>query len=141
MSAPDPATPDPIAMAHDAMPFTRLLGVEITEATPDVVRARLPWSPDRCTAGGMLHGGALMGLADSCGGLLAFLNLPDGATATTTLTSTTSFLRGLGEGHANATCRPVHRGRTTIVVETEAVDDNGNLLAKVTQTQAVLRAD
>ena len=81
-----------------------------------------------------------MGLADSCGGLLAFLNLPEGAAGTTTLTSTTSFLRGLAGGHAHATCRLVHRGRTTIVVETEVVDDDGRLLGKVTQTQAVLRA-
>lgn len=138
MTGPDPDI-DPVAMAYDAMPFITLLGVEVTEAMPDVVRARLRWSPERCTAGGVLHGGALMGLADSCGGLLAFLSLPDGAIGTTTLTSTTSFLRGLREGHANATCRPVHRGRTTIVVETEVADDEGRLLGKVTQTQAVLR--
>ena len=133
------APPDPIAMAYDAMPFTRLLGVEITGATAELVEARLPWAPERCTAGGMLHGGALMGLADSCGGLLAFLNLPEGATGTTTLTSTTSFLRGLAGGQAHATSRPLHRGRSTIVVETEVVDDDGRLLGKVTQTQAVLR--
>jgi uncharacterized protein (TIGR00369 family) len=132
--------PDPIALAYDAMPFARLLGVELVEATPDAVRARLAWAPERCTAGGALHGGALMGLADSCGGLLAFLNLPDGAAGTTTLTSSTSFLRGLRAGHAHATCRPVHRGRTTIVVETEVADDDGRLLGKVTQTRAVLRA-
>jgi uncharacterized protein (TIGR00369 family) len=128
------------AMAHEAMPFARALGVEVVTATTESVVARLDWAPERCTSGGILHGGALMSLADSAGALLAFLNLPDGAAGTTTLMSSTSFLRGVRSGAATATAVPLHRGRTTIVVETTVADDDGKLVAKVTQTQAVLRA-
>jgi uncharacterized protein (TIGR00369 family) len=122
------------------MPFARALGVEVTSATTDSVVARLAWAPERCTSDGLLHGGVLMSLADSAGALLAFLNLPDGAAGSTTLMSSTSFLRAVRSGFATATALALHRGRTTIVVETSIVDDEGRLVAKVTQTQAVLRA-
>jgi uncharacterized protein (TIGR00369 family) len=128
------------AMAHEAMPFARDLGVEVLGASTESVVARVAWAPERCTSGRILHGGVLMSLADSAGALLAFLNLPDGAAGTTTLVSSTSFLRAVGSGAATATSVPLHRGRTTIVVETTIADDDGRLVAKVTQTQAVLRA-
>jgi 1,4-dihydroxy-2-naphthoyl-CoA hydrolase len=55
------------------MPFAEAVGLELVAAAPDEVRARLAWAPERCTAGGILHGGALMTLADSAGGLCAYL--------------------------------------------------------------------
>jgi uncharacterized protein (TIGR00369 family) len=132
------ADPAQTAFAHDVMPFTKLLGVEVISASPEEVVARLAWAAERCTAGGLLHGGALMSLADGVGGHVAFLNLPDGATGTSTLSSSTNFLRGVREGEVTATGRPLHRGRTTIVVDTELRDGEGRLVARVTQTQAVL---
>ncbi len=120
------------------MPFARLLGVDIVAASPEEVRARLDWDESRCTAGGILHGGALMGLADCTGGLCAFLNLPAGASATATIESKTNFFRPVSKGHVEATSRLLHQGRTTIVIETELRDHSGKLAGKVTQTQAVL---
>ena len=47
---------------HAAMPFGGLLGIELVgEPSPEEVRARLAWREELCTAGGLLHGGALMG--------------------------------------------------------------------------------
>jgi uncharacterized protein (TIGR00369 family) len=120
----------------EAMPFAGLVGIEITSADPERVTATLRWSPERCTAGGVLHGGAIIALADTAGGLLAFLNVPEGAT-TTTISSSTQFTRGLRKGEATATSLVLHRGRTTIVVETDVVDDEGRLASRVTQTQAI----
>ncbi len=119
-------------------PYADLVGVEVTSVTADRVVAHLEWAPERCTSGGMLHGGAMMSLADAAGGLVAFVNLPAGATGTTTVSSATQFTRGLRQGRATATARPLHVGRTTIVVETDVRDDDDRLLARVTQTQAVL---
>jgi len=121
------------------MPFAATLGLEPVSATADEVRARLPWAESRCTSGGVLHGGALMALADSTGGACAFLNLPEGAAGTTTIESKTNFFRAVRDGHVEAVSRPLHKGRTVVVVETELVDAGGRLVAKVTQTQAVLR--
>jgi 1,4-dihydroxy-2-naphthoyl-CoA hydrolase len=122
----------------DAMPFARLLGIEFVSASPEEVRARLAWRSERCTAGGILHGGALMGLADSAGALCAYLNLPDGAESTATIESKTNFFRPVSSGHVEATSRVLHQGRTTIVVETDLRDADGRRVARVTQTQAVL---
>jgi len=119
------------------MPFANLLGVELTAAAPEEVRATLAWAEERCTTGGVLHGGALMGLADSLGGICAFLNLPEGA-ATTTIESKTNFLRGVSEGHVEGVARPLHVGRKFIVVETDLFDSRAKRVARVTQTQAVL---
>jgi 1,4-dihydroxy-2-naphthoyl-CoA hydrolase len=121
------------------MPFSQLMGVEFTSITDEEVRATLAWAPERCTIGGALQGGALMALADATGAVAAFLNLPDGGTGTTTVSSATNFLRGVRDGHVEAISRPLHTGRTTIVIETEILDASGKRVAKVTQTQAVLR--
>jgi uncharacterized protein (TIGR00369 family) len=125
-----------LAALRDAMPYAALVGIELLEATPELVRGRLDWSAERCTAGGLMHGGAAMSLADSCGGVCAFLNLPAGASGTSTIESKTNFLRAVRDGSLTATTRPLHRGRTLIVVETELTLDDGSLAAKVIQSQA-----
>jgi 1,4-dihydroxy-2-naphthoyl-CoA hydrolase len=129
----DTATP---AQLRDVMPFAVLIGVELLDARPELVRGRIEWAPELCTAGGLMHGGALMALADTCGGVCAFLNLPDGAHGTATIESKTNFLRAARDGAITATTRPLHAGRTMIVLETELARDDGSLAAKVTQSQA-----
>jgi uncharacterized protein (TIGR00369 family) len=126
------------AFFHQTMPFTIQLGIEVLEYAADVVRSRLAWAESLCTLGGVLHGGVLMSLADANGAVCAFLNLPEGGQGTTTIESKTNFLRAVREGHAVATSRPLHAGRRVIIVETEIHDDAGKLVAKVTQSQAVL---
>ena len=124
---------------HELMPYTRLLGVEVIRFDADEVRARVAWAPERCTSNGLLHGGVLMGLADAMGGMVAFANLPADAAGTTTVNSATNFLRGVSSGHLNGVGRALHKGRTTVVVDTELFDDAGRLVGRVTQTQLVLR--
>ena len=132
-------TTDQTAQVHELVPLTKTLGIAMVSQSKDEVRARMPWALERCTAGGVMHGGALMALADSTGALVAFLNLPEDAAGTTTIESKTNFLRAVRDGHAEAVSRPLHAGRTVIVVETDVVDAAGKLVARVTQTQAVLR--
>jgi uncharacterized protein (TIGR00369 family) len=119
------------------VPFAATLGIRIELARPDGVTAALDWAPERTTGGGTLHGGALMALADTTGAVCAFLNLPPDATTSTT-SSSTVFLRGVRSGTVVATARPLHVGRSTIAVTTELRDDQGRLVAQVTQSQAVL---
>jgi 1,4-dihydroxy-2-naphthoyl-CoA hydrolase len=119
------------------MPFARRLGVQLGQATPERVTGSLAWSDDLCTAGGVLHGGALMSAADSLGALCAYLNLPEGAT-TATLESKTNFFRAVRGGTVSLVSRPLHVGRSSIVVQTELTDEAGKSVAFVIQTQAVL---
>jgi uncharacterized protein (TIGR00369 family) len=119
------------------MPFAVGLGIVLDAAAPDEVRGRMAWAPERCTTSGILHGGVLMALADSLGGICAFLNLPTGALTATT-SSATVFTRAVRSGEVTGVTRPLHVGRTVIVVQTDLTDDAGRRVAQVTQTQAVL---
>lgn len=122
-----------------AMPFARELGIQLLDASAEEVRARIPWSARLCTTGGVLHGGVLMSLADTAGAMCAFLNLPPGG-STSTIESKTNFFRAVREGQVEAVARPLHVGRSTIVVQTDVLDAAGRCVAQVTQTQAVLRS-
>lgn len=119
------------------MPFAAALEIDITDLTPQRVTATMAWAPERCTTGDMLHGGALMAFADTAGAVCAVANLPRGA-STSTIESKTNFFRAVREGTVTAISVPLHVGRTTIVVQTDLTDDRGKLVARVTQTQAVL---
>jgi uncharacterized protein (TIGR00369 family) len=119
------------------IPSASQLGIEVIAAEPAEVRGAMPWAPELCTAGGVLHGGALMAFADTLGAICAFLNLPEGAT-TATVESKTNFFRPVREGQVTATARPLHVGRSFIVVQTELFDAEEQRVAIVTQTQAVL---
>jgi 1,4-dihydroxy-2-naphthoyl-CoA hydrolase len=127
------------AQLHELMPFAGKLGIELVEASNARVEAKLPWSSSLCTAGGVMHGGVLMALADSCGGLCAVLNLPDLATGTATISSSTNLLSVVHGGTVTACAVPLHVGRMTIVIETSVVNDDGKQVANTVQTQAVLR--
>jgi 1,4-dihydroxy-2-naphthoyl-CoA hydrolase len=121
------------------MPFAQLKGVTFTEADKDRVVARMLVRPDLCTLGHMLHGGAIMALADSVGAAATLINLPDDAKGTTTIESKTNFIGGAREGMTVvATATPVHRGRRTQVWQTRLETEEGKLVAVVTQTQMVL---
>jgi len=133
------APPDLTQMVNEQMPLGATLGIK-TSGGPDEVEAALAWKPALCTAGGVLHGGVLMALADSAGAVCAFLNLPPGG-RTVTIESKTNFFGTVREGELRARARPLHRGRTTVVIETDLYDSDGRHVARTTQTQAVLTAD
>lgn len=122
------------------MPFARLLGLSIETAEKTLVRATLTVREDLCTTGRIMHGGAIMTVADTLGAIGAFLNLPDGAKATTTIESKTNFLGAakLGTG-VTAEATPVHIGGRTSVWQTKLTTAEGKPVAIVTQTQLVLR--
>ena len=132
----DPATDD-TDFIRTMMPMCATLNMTTVAMGPELVSLALEWAPELCTTNGILHGGAIMALADSAGGACAFLNVPQGA-GTSTIESKTNFLGAVRSGTVVASSRPLHVGRTTIVVETE-VRAGDKLVAKVTQTQTVLQ--
>jgi 1,4-dihydroxy-2-naphthoyl-CoA hydrolase len=120
------------------LPFAELIGVRLTAAASDRVVAELDVREELCTNPAVLHGGALMALADSLGAYATLLNL-SGGRGTTTIESKTNFFAPAPLGSTvSAECVPLHRGRRTMVWQTRITGDNGKLLAIVTQTQMVL---
>jgi len=118
------------------MPFADHLGITIEDANDERAVATLEWRPELCTAAGIMHGGALMSLADSLGAVVTFLGLPEGAT-TATITSTTQLFRPVTGGRVRAVAQVVHRGRTTVTAQTDLYDGDDRHVARTTQIQAV----
>ncbi len=122
---------------HELMPWAADLQLVIVRASPGEVCGRIQWQERLCTAECVLHGGVLMGTADAIGAVCAFLNLSPGTT-TTTIESKSNFFRAVREGYVEAVAKPLHSGRSTIVVQSNLSDERGRLVAQVTQTQAIL---
>jgi len=120
--------------------FPGLVGIRFTAAERDVVRAELTVRRELCTMPmAVLHGGALMSLADTLGAVATVLNLPAGA-GTTTIESKTNFFRAAPvDTTVTGECTPLHRGKSTMVWQTRVTTEDGALVAMVTQTQMVLQ--
>lgn len=127
--------------AHEDAPFARMLGVRVRRITPAEVEAEVVAHGDLLNRNGVMHGGALMAVADGLGGTLAFANLAPGK-GTTTIESKTNFFRAVPKDDlVRAVCIPLHVGRRTIVCRTDLFRSDGKLAAQVTQTQLVLDTD
>ena len=138
MTAPElePVDVEETRRLREAGTWCDFLGIEIISAKPEEVRGRLAFDPQQCS-GDVMQGGAMMGMADMLGAWCTFLNLPEGA-GTATIESKTNFFKAIRSGHIHSVTRPLHVGRRTIVVDTEIYNDEGAMVARVTQTQAVL---
>ena len=124
--------------AHNQPAFAEFLGMKITHVSPERVTAELQARDELNNRFGILHGGAIMGLADNLGGTATTANLKPGQ-STTTIESKTNFFAAVPIGDiAYAECTPLHRGRTTMVWQTRITRGDGKLCAIVTQTQMVL---
>jgi 1,4-dihydroxy-2-naphthoyl-CoA hydrolase len=127
--------------ANKQPPFAEFLGIKITHVSPERVTAELPMREELNNRFGIMHGGAIMALADNLGGTATTANLKDGQ-STTTIESKTNFFAAVPIGDvAKAECTPLHRGRTTMVWQTRITRGDGKLCALVTQTQLVLTRD
>jgi 1,4-dihydroxy-2-naphthoyl-CoA hydrolase len=121
-------------------PFADFLGIRLTHISPERVEAELAVRHELATIPDILHGGAIMALADNLGGVATVANLPKGA-RTATIESKTNFFAPIPVGEtARAECTALHRGRTTMVWQTRITRNDGRLCALVTQTQIVIPA-
>ena len=120
-------------------PFADFLGIKLTHVSPERITAELLVRNEIATMPAIIHGGAIMALADNVGAVGTVVNLPEGA-STTTIESKTNFFAAIPVGEtAYAECTPLHRGRTTMVWQTKITRADGRLCALVTQTQLVLQ--
>jgi 1,4-dihydroxy-2-naphthoyl-CoA hydrolase len=119
-------------------PFAEFMGMKITHLSKDKVEAEMPMREELNNRLGIMHGGAIMALADNLGGTAASANLREGE-RTATIESKTNFFAPIPLGDvARAECTPLHRGRTTMVWQTKITRNDGRLCALITQTQIVI---
>ena len=122
----------------DQSHFSRHIGLKITSYSMEKIEGEIKTGPEHSNRAGVMHGGAIMTMADTLGGVGTTANLPEGS-GTVTIESKTNFFSAIPVGDtARAECTPLHRGRTTMVWQTKVMRGDGKLAAIVTQTQLVL---
>jgi 1,4-dihydroxy-2-naphthoyl-CoA hydrolase len=119
--------------------FIELIGLRLIEVTSERAVAEMPFTPQLQQITGVLHAGALLTLADTTatfGSMYWSSGTLDGSAAQFpfTIQLSTNFLRNTNQGIVRAEAMPVHRGRTTMVVETRLSDADRRLLIVVTTT-------
>jgi 1,4-dihydroxy-2-naphthoyl-CoA hydrolase len=118
-------------------PFDRHYGLEIDEATDEVVQAHVPVREHLLQPVGLVHGGVYASIAEALAsfgtnvGVIAAGNIGLG------MSNNSTFLRSIREGTIHAVARRIHRGRTTWVWDVELTDDDGRLCAVSRVTIAV----
>ena len=119
--------------------FPGLLRIDILSVDRDRLRCRVPVRPELLAPNGYLHGGTVVGVADTLCGYGTMVNLPEGAVGFTTIELKCNFLGTLREGALVCQATPVHRGRNTQVWDAVCDDEQtGRRLAVFRCTQMVL---
>ena len=121
------------------IPYDGHMGFRLESWSPDGAVLSTEAGPHLANPTGVLHGGVLMGLADSAMGLTVTGLLGEGEAGTNTDLQM-RFLRPTTEGRLTATARVVRRGRRTLVLEADVVDAAGRLVARASSTFLVLDA-
>jgi uncharacterized protein (TIGR00369 family) len=122
-------------------PFTKLIGLTFTHRDTERVQSELVVQEDVCNGRGVLHGGVMMAMGDATGAQLTLVNLPEGS-HTATIESKTNFFAPVSKGDTvRAQATALHRGRTTMVLETKITRGDGKLAAIVMQTQLIFPPD
>ncbi len=122
-----------------ASQFAELLGVEPIEQEPGRVLLRLPFSEKLLQSLGRVHGGAIFSLADHASGWAAYSTLNENERCAT-LEMKINYIAALQGEDCLAEARVIHRGRTSIVIETDLKTPKGRLVAKTLATFMVLAA-
>jgi uncharacterized protein (TIGR00369 family) len=115
------------------VPYVRLLGLEFVSARRGEAAFALETREELTRMGGIVHGGAVVSLMDTAAACAVHTLLePGGRTVTVDLT--VHFLRPATAGRVEARATVLRRGRRVIILNVEARDGTGELIATSTMT-------
>ncbi len=124
----DPAR---VARAHEAfaaVPYARLLGLELGEIDRGAVSIHLEVRDDLRQNQGVVHGGAVASLIDTAAAFAVLTQLETNERVTTT-DLTIHYLRPAGSGRLTARARIVRSGRRLFVLSVEVTNNQQILVA------------
>ena len=106
----------------DCAPFEKLLRIEILEATEGRAVLRMPFLIDFAQGAGLMHGGALVSLADTAL-VMAIKSIVPPQTHFATVTMTTDYLRPVRQGVLTARSRVTAVNGRELKGQTSVCDD------------------
>jgi 1,4-dihydroxy-2-naphthoyl-CoA hydrolase len=117
-------------------------GTHFLEVSGERAVAELVFRPDLTQLTGVFHGGVIVSLADetatACG---MHAVMPDGTwdpgKFPLTIQLSANLIRNANAGKLIAEAVPLHKGRTSLVMQTTVRDEGGRVVAVVTATQLV----
>jgi 1,4-dihydroxy-2-naphthoyl-CoA hydrolase len=113
------------------------LAIEMEEAGDGVVKGRLPVTDEVRQPYGLVHGGAILTLAESLTSFGTWVAVKDDGKLALGQEINASLMRPISEGYVNGIATVRRRGRTAWVWEVEITDDDGRLCAMIRATIAV----
>ncbi len=122
----------------DRESLLRTLEIEMVEATPDRVVARMPVTPRVHQPFGLLHGGASVALAETVASIGAYICVMDQGMGAVGLEINANHIKGVRDGIVTAVGAPLHKGRSTHVWEVRISDENDALVCISRCTLAII---
>ena len=118
------------------------LGIRVTALGDGVASGEMEYREDLRQSGGLFHAGAILALADSIATSAALTVVsPEGefdlSRFPLAIQTSSNLVGNADRGKLIATAEAVHRGRTTIVVETKVRHGGGKLIATTSTTLLV----
>ena len=118
-------------------------GTRFIEVSAERAVAELAFRPDLAQLTGLFHGGVILSLADETATACSMANvMPEGtwnpAQFPLTIQLSANLIRNTNTGKLIAEAIPLHRGRTSMVMQTTVRDEQGRVMALVTATLLVL---
>jgi 1,4-dihydroxy-2-naphthoyl-CoA hydrolase len=93
-------------------PFDNAIGLQITEVSPNGVKAQLEVKPHLHQPMGIVHGGVYCSVVESLASISAHVWLSEhGGGNVVGVNNNTDFLRAISAGTVYASSEPLHRGR------------------------------
>jgi 1,4-dihydroxy-2-naphthoyl-CoA hydrolase len=127
----------PIDVFLEDSAFDRHYGLELEEASGELVRGRVAVREEHKQPAGLVHGGVYASMAEGLASLGTTLGVDEDGKVGLGMSNHATFMRPIHAGAIHATARPLHRGRTTWVWDVELTDDDGRLCAISRVTVAV----
>ncbi len=125
------------ALIPQAETLDGTLGIEYGEMKGDVITGRMPVENRARQPYGVVHGGAIMALAESLVSAATAIAVWERGMIAMGQEVSGSFMRPIIKGHVNATAIVRRRGRSAWNWEVEITDDDGRLCSLIRATIAV----
>ncbi|MBI3326205.1 MAG: PaaI family thioesterase [Nitrospinae bacterium] len=118
-------------------------GTRLLEVSGEKAVAELRFRPDLTQLTGVFHAGVILSLADETATACSmYAAMPDGTwdpeRFPMTIQLSANLIRNTNTGKLIAEAVPLHKGRSSMVIQTTVRDENGRVIAVVTVTQLVL---